>query len=71
MAPSYMSPNAGGGGVVSANEHSQIIYGDLTTYLTYCDNKKNTLQTPEPLSIKISVHDNEHPSLIESFMIVC
>ncbi len=42
MAPSYMSPNAGGGGKffgVSANEYScahgaQINFGDLTPYLT-------------------------------------
>ncbi len=38
IAPSYMSPNAGGG-VVSANEYScahgaEINFGDLTTYLT-------------------------------------
>ncbi len=42
IAPSYMSPNARGGGGfgVSANEYScahgaQINFGDLTSYLTY------------------------------------
>ncbi len=41
IAPSYMSPNAGGGGCgVSANEYScadgaQINFGDPTPYLTY------------------------------------
>jgi hypothetical protein len=43
MAPSYTSPNAGGGGYecgVSANEYScahgaQINFGDLTPFLTY------------------------------------
>jgi hypothetical protein len=43
IAPSYLSPNAGGGGSfgVSANEYvctqegAQINFGDLTPYLTY------------------------------------
>ncbi len=41
MAPSYMSPNAGGGGLrISSNEYScahgaQINFGDLTTCITY------------------------------------
>jgi hypothetical protein len=42
IAPSYMSPNAGGGGGCGflANEYScahgaQINFGDLTPYLTY------------------------------------
>jgi hypothetical protein len=43
LRPSFMSPNAGGGCGVSANENScahhvtwsQINFGDLTPYLTY------------------------------------
>ncbi len=47
-APSYMSPNAGRGGGVSANEYScaheaQISFGDLTPYLTYDNAQEKTL----------------------------
>ncbi len=58
IAPSYMSPKAGGGGSrgVSANEYScangaQLNFRDLTPYLTYVPNKraeKRTIRQSEP-----------------------
>ncbi len=55
IAPSYMSPNVGGGGGggcgVSANEYScahgaQINFGDLSPYLTYASHKNLKNLTP-------------------------